>query len=85
MRLAVEDDVFIDLVGHQQHAGAARAGGQQLLAHVGDGADVQAPGGLVGHDEARLRVRTSSEAARTSNCLAREAAYALPARARIRP
>ena len=46
---------LVEVVGDQQHRGAGVARGDQLLLHVGDGADVEAPGRLVGDDEPRRR------------------------------
>jgi hypothetical protein len=42
---------FVQVVRNHQHRRAGISRGDQLLLHIGDGADVQAPGGLVGDDE----------------------------------
>jgi hypothetical protein len=46
---------FVQVVGDQQHRRAGIARGEQLLLHIGHGADVQAPGRLVRDDQARRR------------------------------
>jgi hypothetical protein len=42
---------FVEVVGDHQHGRTGVARGDQLLLDVGDGAYVQAPGGLVGNDQ----------------------------------
>ena len=69
---------LVEIIGDEEHAGAALARLKQMLMHIGDRTDIQAARRLAGEDEARFAAPSRGPGS-ASACCRRTAAASRPA------